>query len=189
MQPRIDPVSTIYPGTRLPDGQDERGAARVAADLDTTLRLQAEVGSQAGFESDNAQALAAARRDGLAGLIRPRFVTRVVTIPTTDALPVVVYPPLGVGWVLGGFASLPPVDSAFGALPLFAFRIEGFDEMRVLYYRASLTADHTRLGFHCSASMQLTISITAQGAFPATLIQHPTLVLQWENWRDQPMGD
>jgi hypothetical protein len=113
----------------------------------------------------------------------------VVTIPTTDTIPTIIYPPLGVGWVLGGFASLPPVDSAFGALPLYAYRMEGFDEMRVLYYRPALTADHTRLGFHCSESMQLSISIVAQGAFPATLIQHPTLIFQFENWRDQPMGD
>src|SRR5262245_59847370 len=102
MQPRLDPVSVIYPGTRLPDGQDERGAARVAADLDTSLRLQAEVGSQAGFEADHAQTLAASRRERLSGFMLPAFTTRVVTIPVTDTLPTIWQPPVGIGWVVAG---------------------------------------------------------------------------------------
>jgi hypothetical protein len=190
MQPRLDPVSTIYPGERIPDGQDERFDARVAAGLETNLRLQAEVGQSAGFEADNAAALAEMRRRWLQRSLEPRFRSRIVTIPVTDTAPTIWQPALGVGWVVAGIAQIPPVDSAFGTIPAFAFRIDGFDEIHTLYYRANVVPDQMRLGFRVTGTMQLSLSVVAAAAFPPTLIQQPALVFQFENWgRGSTQGD
>ena len=180
----LDTVRDLFPGIRLPNGQNERAQARAEAAIDYSLKVNAELGADAGYKAANAPEIEAKKREDLAGLARPQFLTRIFPLVYGETLPVEFYPP-GFGWVLAGVTLYPGILSTFIPTTNAVLQIHGLDEISDLYIPFSATAYHVSMRQKAYGTQKL--SMVVLGTAGGALLTQPQVELQFENWSGGPL--